>query len=162
MTIWVFKGSNVKENDEFISESARNGISRFGWSYGDFADLNFIKTKTWNSMSDDEKDVWSHSNFLLEIEKGDWIVHVNIPDWGICLAGQVSEVYKFEKENNKLGDFRHLISLDKSTIIEFDRNDKNVLPIIKSRLKLRGRYWRIYYVEEFLETIKIIRENLFL
>lgn len=159
MTIWAFKGSNDKENDEFISESVRNGISRFGWSYGDFADLNFIKTKTWDSMSDHEKDVWSNSNFLLEIEKGDWIVHINIPDKGMCLAGQVSEVYKFETENNKRGDFRHLISLDKSTIIEFDRNDENVLPIINSRLKLMGRYWRINNVTEFLETIENLKLN---
>ena len=44
--------------------------------------------------------------------------------------------------------------MDLATIVEFERNDDDVLPIISSRLKLQGRYWTIQYIDEFLQTIQ--------
>lgn len=165
MTIYALKGptsedwtqEETKEIHKFLENSINNGISRFGWSYCDEADLTKLKNKPWHEMTDVEKDCWSQGNFLLGVEKGDWVVHINLPYWGACMAGQVIEPYSFEEDDNDFEDFRHLLKLDKNTIVEFERNDDEVLPIISSRLKLMGRYWTIQYVDEFLETIQNVK-----
>ena len=36
-------------------------------------------------------------------DSGDWIVHVNIPEWGKCTAAQVISTYEFDKEHNSIG-----------------------------------------------------------
>lgn len=163
MSIWAF---NVPTDDydqvvfNFISESLHNGISRFGWSYFDTADLTILQNKPWQGMTPDEQRCWSKASFLLEIKKGDWIVHINIPEWGYCTAARVTGEYSFETEDNDMNDYRHKILIDPKTIIEFNRNDENVIPIISNKLKLRGRYWRIYDETEFYQTIRNLSERI--
>ncbi len=167
MKIYALKGPSsedygqdkLKEIQQFLSDSIKNGVSRFGWSYIDTADLTTLQTKQWQEMDEKEKNCWAKAHFLLEVQKGDWIVHINLPYWGACLAGQVIETYSFEQNGNDLGDYRHLLKLDKNSIVEFKRNDDRVLPIISSRLKLQGRYWTIQYIDEFLQTIKNLKEE---
>lgn len=167
MTIWALKGPSTDdysqeeylETLEFLSNSIKNGISRFGWSGSDTANLELIAAKDWPERSIEEHDYWTKSAFLLDVQPGDWIVHINVPYWGACLAGEVSEGYSFEQEDNDFSDFRHTIKLKPETVVEFERNDDEVLPIISSRLKLQGRYWRIQYVEEFLQTIHNINSD---
>jgi len=167
MKIYALKGPSsedydqdkLKEIQQFLSDSIKNGVSRFGWSYIDTADLTTLQTKRLQEMDEKEKNCWAKANFLLGVQKGDWIVHINLPYWGACLAGQVIETYSFEQNGNYLGDYRHLLKLDKNTIVEFERNDDGVLPIISSRLKLQGRYWTIQYIDEFLQTIKNVKEE---
>ena len=67
---------------------------------------------------------------MLDIQKDDWIVHINVPEWGKCTTAKVISGYSFEKEGNEVGDFRHMIGIDKESVIIFDRNDDNVLPIV--------------------------------
>lgn len=157
MTIWAFN-QPAEEYVKFVSASVNAGISRFGWSWFDDADLNLLKNKNWDDMTDDEKDVWSKSGFLLDIVKYDWIVHINVPEWGKCTAAQVIEPYYFDK-NATEEDFRHCISVDQESVIEFDRNDPNVHPLVSRKLKLRGRFWRIYCEEEFFKSIKNLKDN---
>lgn len=166
MTIYALKGPSLadyKDQDElqkiqqFLSDSIKNGVSRFGWSYIDTADLTKLQGKPWQEMDEKEQNCWAKANFLLGVEKGDWVVHINLPYWGACLAGQVSETYSFEHNGNDFGDYRHLLKLDKNSIVEFERNDDGVLPIISSRLKLQGRYWTIQYVDEFLQTLENVK-----
>jgi bifunctional DNA-binding transcriptional regulator/antitoxin component of YhaV-PrlF toxin-antitoxin module len=166
MTIYALKGPSLadyKDQDElqkiqqFLSDSIKNGVSRFGWSYINTADLTKLKDKRWQEMSKEEQDCWAKANFLLGIKEGDWVVHINLPYWGYCLAGKVIETYSFEHNGNDFGDYRHLLKLDKNTIVEFERNDDGVLPIISSRLKLQGRYWTIQYVDEFLQTLENVK-----
>ena len=165
MTIWALKGPSPNDYDQeeytevlkFLSSSIRKGVSRFGWGYIDTADLTKLQDKTWQEMNYKEQNCWSKANFLLEVEKGDWVVHINLPYWGACFAGQVIEEYSFEQTDNEVSDYRHTLKLDPTTIIEFERNDDEVLPIISSRLKLQGRYWTIQYVDEFLQTINNIK-----
>jgi len=167
MTIYALKGPSsqdydqdeLQETQKFLSDSIKNGVSRFGWSYIDTADLTKLQNKPWQEMNESEQNCWAKANFLLGVEKGDWVVHINLPYWGACLAGQVSETYSFEHNGNDFEDYRHLLKLDKNSIIEFDRNDDEVLPIIGSRLKLQGRYWTIQYVEEFLQTIQNVKSE---
>ncbi len=153
MAIWAFNEPDPT-NRSFVVNSLNNGISRFGWSYIDTADLNVLKPKPWADMTQDEIIIWKQSHFLLNIKKDDWVVHINVPNWGLCTAGKVVEEYNFEEGNTEVSDFRHFFKLDKSSIIQFNRNDKTVHPLISRKLKLRGRYWRIYSETEFFDTVK--------
>lgn len=165
MAIWAFKGPTNADYDpeeyqhviQFLNTSFRNGIARFGWGYTDKADLHVLGPKPFSEMDEDERKCWDKANFLLEIKPEDWIVQINIPYWGACLAGQVTEPYAFEQEDNEVSDYRHLIKIDPATVIEFERNADEVLPIISSRLKLQGRKWRIHHEQEFLQTIENVK-----
>ena len=158
MTIWAFNPSPDDATVSFVTNSIKEGISRFGWSYSDSANLILLKEKSWNDMGDSERDIWKKSNFLLEISEDDWIVHINVPTWGKCTAGKVNNPYHFDP-NNKLDDFRHCIDLDIGSIIEFDRNDDNIVPIVSRSLKLRGRYWKVYCKKEFFESVENLKTN---
>jgi hypothetical protein len=167
MTIYALKSPSLKDYkqeilekiQDFLVDSIKNGVSRFGWSYISTADLTKLQDKSHQKMNTDEKKCWIKSKFLLKIKKGDWVVHVNLPRWGACLAGEVSEPYSFDQNDNNFTDYCHLLKLDKNSIVEFKRNDDEVLPIISSRLKLRGRFWRIKYVDEFFQTIQNVNDK---
>jgi len=101
MTIYALKGPSLadyKDQDElqkiqqFLSDSIKNGVSRFGWSYIDTADLTKLQRKPWQEMDEKEQNCWAKANFLLGIKEGDWVVHINLPYWGYCLAGKVISV----------------------------------------------------------------------
>lgn len=158
MTVWVFKGpTNDEKATDFVYASLKKGISRFGWSYINDGDLFKLREKGWDKLEIDEKECYNPR--LMEIEKGDWIVHVNVPKYGQCTAGKVKETYKWDEKPTEIGvgdysingDFRHTFELD--SIIEFDRNDPNITPDISRRLKLQGRIWRIYETERFLLSL---------
>ena len=142
MKVYALKGpsrgwkKSLAETQKFLSDSIKNGISRFGWGYTNEADLRKIRNMKWSDIEKDELECWKKASFLLGINKGDWIVHINLPHKGECIAGQVSEPYSFEEKDNELGDFRHLLKLEKDSIIEFKRNDSRVYPQIRSRLVL--------------------------
>lgn len=158
MAVWAFNTPN-HPHVKFAGDSAKVGKPRFGWSWFDGANLNLLSKKEWGKMSKDEKDSWRKSRFLLDIKKGDWIVHINLPVWGKCIVGQVVEEYSFESFGEAEQDFRHFFKTDIITIIEFDRNDANVHPMISQKLKLRGRYWRIYAEKEFLQSLDNLNNN---
>lgn len=158
MAIWAFNEPDSTHRP-FVINSLKEGISRFGWSYIDSADLRILEPKPWAEMTKDEITIWKQSHFLLNIKKDDWVVHINVPSWGLCTAGKVVEEYNFEEEDTEVSDFRHFLKLDKSSIIQFDRNGKTVHPEISRKLKLRGRYWRVYSEKEFFETISNVSTN---
>ena len=113
-----------------LTQSVQDGKSRFGWSYEDKDDLR--DRSNWNE--EDWNRCWLQL-FLLDVRKGDWIVHVNLPDWGKCIAVQVLDKYSFD-DGLDLGDgldFSHCFKVDASTILKFDRNGPNVLPNVNLR-----------------------------
>ena len=158
MNIWAFNKPN-ESSLEFVTNSLQEGISRFGWSYIDTADLRELQHKSWDDMSEDELLIWSKTSFLLNIKKDDWIVHINVPNWGMVTTGQVVKEYNFDKKDNEISDFRHFFKLDKETIIQFDRDNSNVLPSINKKLKLRGRYWQIYAKKDFFTSINSLKQD---
>ncbi|MEI7732890.1 MAG: restriction endonuclease [Verrucomicrobiota bacterium] len=157
MTIWAFNKPN-DENISFVYESVLKGRSHFGWSYVPTADLRQLEPRPWAELSPEETDCFKKSNFLLRINPGDWIVHINVPSYGRCVAARVTGTYEFATEV-PFGDFRHYIPVDPATVIPFDRTSPNVLPIIEQKLKLRGRHWRIHAKEEFLQSIENLKGN---
>ncbi|MFW5871832.1 MAG: hypothetical protein ACOCUT_01875 [bacterium] len=135
MTVWAFNVPN-KKNYDFVCESLKNGISRFGWSYLDSADLQKLVDKEDEDCSDDEFEIWDKTNFLLNVKEGDWIIHINVPKKGFVTAGKVLSEYQFDQSRE--GDFRHYFELVRDSIISFDRNDSRIPPDLSRRLKLRG------------------------
>jgi len=158
MAVWAFNYPG-EQYEEFLVKSLKKGISRFGWSYYDGADLNLLAEKPWGKMNDDEIATWSKSSFLLNIEKDDWIVHINLPYWGAVTAGKVIDKYAFEKNDTEISDMRHFFRLDVNSIITFERDNHNVHPLINRKLKLRGKHWRIYNEKEFFQTIENVKNN---
>jgi len=158
MKIWAFNTPN-DSSLHFVSESLKQGVSRFGWGYIDTADIRGLESKPWKDMSKDELLIWSKASFLSKIRKGDWIVHINVPHWGTVTTGQVIREYDFEKKDNEISDFRHFFKLDLKSIIKFDRNNPNVHPLVSRKLKLRGKHWRVYAENEFFETIENLKNG---
>ena len=116
MTIWAF--NKVDEPcRKRIYESFKSGISRFGWSQ---EEKHNLKGKVWSEWH-------SKQMFLLQVKKGDWIVHINTPSYGKCIAGQVKFEYQFDEGLDCWGakDFRHSFEIEKESIIEF----KNIILI---------------------------------
>jgi hypothetical protein len=150
MTIWAFNKVDAADARELVYQSIKSGKSRFGWSQADEHNLKL-------------KDNWTewHSKqlFLLQVKPGDWIVHINTPHWGRCIAVQVLSEYDFDDglQCSHGPDFRHCFDVDVSTIIEFDRKDANVLPSVN--LNPRQRYHRIYAVDDFLKSIDNLRND---
>lgn len=145
--VWAFaRPGHCKHDQELIYEEAKKGNSRFGWS----------SNKDTNLKS---KDPWiiSSSWRLLHIKKGDWIVHVNVPSHGKCIAGQVVEEYDFDEgrwgEQAGCNDFRHVFRI--GNIIEFDRNNPNVCVRIRPMRRLEN----IHDVNGFLKSIENLKEK---
>ncbi len=159
-SIWAFN----KPNDEaiqFIYQSLKEGISRFGWSQ---CDLQILKDKPDSICNKFELESWKKTRFLLEIKEGDWIIHINVPSYGMCVAAKVIEKYNYDPNDNQIntdynpnGDFRNFFKIDLDSKIEFNRNDIDILPNISKRLKLQGHYWRIYNKDDFFKSIENLK-----
>jgi len=150
MNVWAFNKAEDQETRDLIYASLKTGKSRFGWSQKDEHDLRVPNNWTeWHS--------WQR--FLLEIKPGDWIVHINTPDYGHCVAVQVESAYEFDEglQCEWGTDFRHCFRINKETLIDFDRNDSNVLPTVN--LRPRQRYQRVYEVNDFLTSLDNLRKN---
>ena len=151
MTIWAFNKPDTSEQTKLLYESVNNGKSRFGWSWEDEHNLELK-----NNWSDQH----SRQLFLLNIKEGDWIVHINMPKWGWCVAAKVIGQYKFDEGitfENGGRDFRHFFEIDVDTIVKFEKKNPVVDPRVN--LKPRQRYHRVYAVEEFHQSMKDIKNG---
>lgn len=154
-TIYALKGSSEWCD---ILGSLKGGEGRFGWSYNENADLRKlaqrIQTDGWDSLSDEEKDCYQP--FLLDIKAGDYVVYINIPEWGKCTVAKVTGSYEWRFEDN---DFNHRFPVDPESVHVFDRNDAVVHPALRSRLKLQRRWWRIYFTDEFTTLLQTLEKG---
>ena len=141
----------LKTDAEHASElftSLRAGVGRFGWSYAPNADLRRlareIDARGWDALSEAEQGCYQE--FLLDLKPDDYVVYVNLPDWGTCTVAKVVGEYYWERLGK---DFNHCFKVDAASIATVDRNDAIVPPALSARLKLQGRYWRLYCASEF-------------
>lgn len=146
MSQQVFAFAKVDDADarDKVYQEIKNGKSRFGM---------------WNQEVSLKDDYYGMNDFLLRIQVGDWIVHVNSPNYGHCVAVQASGEYDFDEgfECSWGVDFRNYIPVDPSTIVEFERTDPNVVPSVNLAPMRRGQ--RILQVEDFLRTIDNLRDS---
>ena len=159
--IFALKTDN-EQNDYWkpkLFESLKNGKARFGWSYSKDGNLLVIKKKLNKNgleyLSEDENGCWKAS-FLLEIKKGDFLIYINMPNYGKCTIAQAEEPYSWDYWGE---DFNHCIKINPTSLKCFDRNDKGVDAALSRRLKLQGKYWRIYLKEEFEDLLSKIESG---
>lgn len=154
ITIYALKGSSECD----VLSSLQKGEGRFGWSYLESADLKELKKrvdeKGWNALTDEEKDCYQV--FLLDFKAGDYVVYINAPEWGKCTVAKVTGQYQWKFEDD---DFNHRFPVEPSSVYVFDRNDASVHPALRSRLKLQGRWWRIYLKDEFAELLEVLKKG---
>lgn len=155
-TIYALKGSPEWCD---IRASLLNGYGRFGWSYIETADLHQLKQRIeadgWDSLSEAEQDCYQ--GFLLDFKNGDFVVYINVPEWGQCTVAKVTGPYEWRYEDD---DFNHRFPVDPASVFTFDRNDAAVHPALRSRLKLQRRWWRIYLQNEFEALLLSLRQGL--
>ena len=142
--IYAFAKIDNDDARKQVYEAIKEGKSRFGM---------------WDQKVSLKEKYHGKNGFLLRIKKEDWIVHVNSPSYGKCVAVKVSGEYDFDDgivcEWHK--DFKNYIPVDLSSIVEFDRKDKNVLPSVNLAPMRRGQ--RICQVEDFLKSIENLKSK---
>ena len=144
----VFAFAQIPEENNRIKvyESIKTRKSRFG---------QWEQTKSLHEK-------WNSKNaFLLRIKKDDWIVHINMPHYGKCVAVQVLGEYVFDEgfECEWGMDFRNAIPVNPETFLEFDRRDPNVLPSVN--LAPRSRAQRVLNTDDFFASLENIRNKKF-
>ena len=153
-TIWAFLSPDSAEKRRLVYRSIKSGKSRFGWSSDDERNLLTLDPSEWGEL----EYKYSHRR-LLEIDPGDWIVHINLPEKGKCVAAEVLSKYRFD-EGLDCGDhvdFKHCFEVNAKGVVEFDRDDDAVLPSV--HLRQRKRIERIYNVDDFLQSIASLRDG---
>ncbi len=144
-TIYALKYSKKPDRDAITYKSLKNGVGRFGWSGVETANLRTLQDRidAGDSLTPAERDCYHP--FLLDIQKKDYVVYINIPEWGKCTLARVTCPYFWSDEDD---DFRHCFYVDPQSVRVFDRNDAIVHPQLSRKLKLQGRWWRIYDLQE--------------
>lgn len=146
MKTQVFAFAKIDDQDARLKvyEEIKKGKSRFGM---------------WE-QSDSLRQKWFGKNaFLLRIKEGDWIVHVNMPSYGKCVAVKVLGEYGFDDgiKCSWGNDFNNFIPVDPHTITEFNRNNPNILPSVN--LAPRKRAQRVLEVTDFLTSIENLKDG---
>ena len=156
-TIYALKGSGDPDRDAKTFNSLQEGVGRFGWSYVETADLRELQTRI-SAGGTLTKEEWDcYHPFLLDIKKCDYVVYINVPEWGKCTLAHVEGPYYWSWEDC---DFNHRFPVDRESVRVFDRNDAIVQPQLSRKLKLRGRWWRIYDLHrEFELLIESLKEG---
>ena len=145
MSLQVFAFAKVpSEVRPSLYNAIREGKSRFGM---------------WDQEVSLQEQTHGANGFLLDIRSGDWIVHVNLPEYGRCVAVQVTGEYGFDGGLScSWGhDFCNYLPVDPSTITEFSRNDPNVLPSVNLKPMRRGQ--RVRKVDDFLASLENLRHS---
>ena len=150
--VWAFQAP-FDDRKLLYKSVVKDSKSRFGWSTEDVHDLTH--KDNWYSNEWNRKQL-----FLLRIEKGDWIVHINLPEKGKCVAVKVRSKYQFDDGHMAScggPDFRHYFEIYTDSIIEFDRRDPRILPSVN--LFPRSRYHRIYAIADFHKSIENLKNE---
>lgn len=151
-TIYALRGSGDPDRDAITYNSLQEGVGRFGWSNVETADLKKLQSRIINggrgNLTEEERDCYYP--FLLDIQKNDYVVYINIPEWGKRTLARVTGPYFWSYEDD---DFNHRFSIDPGSVRVFDSNDAIVHPQLRQKLKLRGGWWRIYDLHEQFEHL---------
>ncbi len=146
----VFAFAKINEDAArlLVYEEIKKGKSRFGM---------------WEQEVSLQEKYHGRNDILRRIRPGDWIVHVNSPQYGHCVAVQATGEYGFdeglecETGRDSGRDFANFIPVDPKTIVEFDRNDPNILPSVN--LAPMRRAQRVLQVDDFLRSLENLRAS---
>ena len=158
MTIYALRIADDTEVVGQVFNSLQVGEGRFGWSYVPTADLRELRERInesgWETLDEPEQDCYQ--DFLLDLRNGDHVVYINVPEWGQCTLARVTGEYEWRYEDD---DFNHRFPVDPQSVRTFDRNADIVAAALSLRLKLQGRWWRIYTQAEFGRLLESLRDG---
>ena len=157
MAVYVYNPPEKEGAVPFVYEALTNpdkGVSRFFWSYTAKADLNSLMRKSWSEMDEEERDCWSHGKYLFRIKPGDYIAHVNVPEYGKVTVGRVISDYYFDKEM-PFGDGNQCFDVE--DVFTFDRNDERIHPRASKGLKHQGAHWCPSAQDELFQAFDIVK-----
>ncbi|MDE2733514.1 MAG: hypothetical protein OXI72_03910 [Gemmatimonadota bacterium] len=165
--IYALRGPSFREDPEgyrdwtsLISTSLQDGVGRFGWSYVETADLRQLERRItergWDDLNDDEQ--CCYQEFLLYLERDDYVIYINLPEPGKCTLARVSGPYFWEWDGEG-SDFNHRFHICPNSILEFNRNDAIVPRSLYARLGLPRKYWRIYLPEQVERLVEALNEG---
>ena len=156
MTIYAMRVADDQKVVDKVFDSLKGGEGRFGWSSVPTANLcklcERIKWSGWDSLNEDEKACYQ--GFLLRLQGSDYVVYINVPQWGQCTLAKVTGKYEWRYEDD---DFNHRFPVDPESVAKFDRN--KVHPALSRRLKLQGRWWTIYVEREFCMLLEALHKG---
>jgi hypothetical protein len=148
MSTQVYAFAKIDDEDarKKVYKEIKGGKSRFGM---------------WDQEVSLREQYHGRNGFLLRIQEGDWIIHVNSPTYGHCVAAQATGEYDFDDgiECEWGRDFCNFIPVNPESIIEFERSDPNVVPSVNLTPMRRGQ--RVLQVEDFLRSLENIRNDRF-
>lgn len=146
MTTQVYAFAKVPDEKEriMVYQAIKEGKSRFGM---------------WDQNDSLLRQHYGKNSFLLKIRKGDWIVHINSPTNGMCVAVQATGEYQYDEgiDCSWGRDFHNFIPVDTQTIVEFSRSDNNIVPSVNLSPMRRGQ--RISQVQDFLASLDNLKHN---
>ena len=144
MTVFAFAGVGKDNPDERhkVYNEIKKGFSRFG---------------TWEQEKSLKEEYFGANRMLLEIKPGDWIVHVNSPEYHQCIAVKVKSEYGYDEgiDCSWGKDFNNYFEVDIDSMIEFNRKDPNILPSVN--LKPRHRIERVHKDGDFFKSIENLK-----
>lgn len=142
--VYAFAKIDIDADRKKVYEEIKNGKSRFGM---------------WNQSGSLREKWFGRNAFLMRIKSQDWIVHVNMPKFGKCVAVQTTGEYQFDEGIEVVNgrDFNNYIPVNPDTIIEFNRNNPNILPTVN--LAPRQRAQRVLEVGDFLQSIENLKNG---
>ena len=118
--------------------------------------LTWPCTRWCGALGEEEQECYSGQDFLLNLKRGDHVVYVNVPEWGKCTLAEVMNEYEWRFEDD---DFNHRFVVDCKSVRTFDRNSDIVPAALSRRLKLQGRWWRVYVEAEFEALLASLRNG---
>lgn len=161
MTIYALRVAEKESVVEMVFNSLKQGEGRFGWSWIETADLRELRERIdrcgWDSLGEEEQECYSGQDFLLNLKRGDHVVYINVPEWGKCALAEVTNEYEWRFEDD---DFNHRFAVDCKSVRTFDRNSDIVPAALSRRLKLQGRWWRVYVEAEFEALLQSLRNGI--
>ena len=159
MTIYAMKVKKDQKVVDKVFNSLRSGEGRFGWSFEKTADLRELRERIkrfgWDSLDKDEKACYQ--DFLLRLQGSDYVVYINVPQWGLCTLAKVTGEYEWRWEDT---DFNHRFPVDPESVRTFDRNGDIVPSPLCARLKLQRRWWTIYVEPEFHRLLESLHKGI--
>jgi hypothetical protein len=142
---------------KFLLAELCEGRARFGWSPPK-TDLREIRKKDRSSWSDQEKETWRYTKFLIQrINPGDRIVvQMEQPIERLVIAEVVEPGYDFTPGN--LRDFNHVLHVRPVSSDPIPINSKDVSLALKHDLSKRGHYYEVYPESSLLELDNLVEK----
>ena len=119
----------VKARDRLFEELMFHGNSRLGFSTNDINNLKLEDDefeRRLEELDTEKKQEMAHERRwkakpILDIKGGDWIIHINLPIYGVCVSARSIDDYKFDAGlKMRYGyDFRHCIPVDPRSRLMF-------------------------------------------